>query len=52
MAPPSASAAPEQIAFHQDDIISKIERLAGLRSKGIISDDEFAAKKTELLDRL
>lgn len=50
--PPSASAVPDQAAFHQDDIISKIERLAGLRSKGIISDEEFATKKTELLDRL
>jgi hypothetical protein len=35
-----------------DDIISKIERLAGLHSKGILSDDEFTAKKTELLKRL
>lgn len=35
-----------------DDIISKIERLAGLHSKGILSDDEFVAKKTELLPRL
>ncbi|WP_243258688.1 SHOCT domain-containing protein [Rhizobium skierniewicense] len=50
--PPGASVVPDQAVFHQDDIISKIERLAGLRSKGIISDEEFAAKKTELLDRL
>ncbi|CDZ42404.1 SHOCT domain-containing protein [Neorhizobium galegae] len=38
--------------FDPDDIISKIERLAGLHSKGILSDDEFTAKKTELLKRL
>jgi hypothetical protein len=35
-----------------DDIFTKIERLAGLHSKGILSDDEFTAKKTELLQRL
>ena len=29
-----------------------IERLADLRTKGILSDEEFAAKKTELLSRL
>lgn len=38
--------------FDPDDIFSKIERLAGLHSKGILSDDEFTAKKTELLQRL
>jgi hypothetical protein len=38
--------------FDPDDIFGKIERLAGLHSKGILSDDEFAAKKTELLQRL
>lgn len=52
MTPSSTSVVSDQTVFHQDDIISKIERLAGLRSKGIISDEEFAAKKTELLDRL
>lgn len=52
MALPSTSVVPGPTTFDQDDIISKIERLAGLRSKGIISDEEFAAKKTELLDRL
>ncbi|WP_416409214.1 SHOCT domain-containing protein [Agrobacterium rosae] len=50
--PPSTNLVSEPTAFHQDDIISKIERLAGLRSKGIISDEEFSAKKTELLERL
>ena len=34
------------------DIFSSIERLAALRDKGIISEAEFAAKKTELLGRL
>ncbi|MCB1824628.1 MAG: SHOCT domain-containing protein [Candidatus Competibacteraceae bacterium] len=36
----------------QDDLFALIERLADLRAKGILSDEEFAAKKTELLSRL
>jgi hypothetical protein len=35
-----------------DDVIDKIERLAALRQKGILTDEEFAAKKAELLSRL
>lgn len=33
-------------------IIAAIESLAGLNQRGILSDDEFAAKKAELLGRL
>lgn len=58
-APPSAptpakAPAPEAAAspVSADDIFAKIERLADLRGKGILSDEEFAAKKAELLDRL
>jgi hypothetical protein len=35
-----------------EDIFDKIERLAALHAKGILTDDEFSAKKTELLSRL
>lgn len=35
-----------------EDIIGAIERLAGLKEKGILSESEFAAKKAELLGRL
>jgi hypothetical protein len=35
-----------------DDIFAKIERLAELRAKGIITEQEFEAKKTDLLSRL
>lgn len=35
-----------------DEIFSRIERLADLHQKGIISDEEFDAKKAELLSRL
>jgi Short C-terminal domain len=33
-------------------IVAAIESLAGLHQRGILSDEEFAAKKTELLNRL
>jgi hypothetical protein len=35
-----------------EDVFSKIERLAELQQKGIVSKEEFAAKKAELLARL
>jgi len=34
------------------DIFLMIEKLADLRSRAIISDDDFHTKKTELLARL
>ena len=36
----------------ETDIFAKIERLAELERKGILSQEEFAAKKSELLSRL
>jgi len=36
----------------ETDIFAKIERLADLQQKGILSPEEFAAKKAELLSRL
>ncbi len=36
----------------ETDIFAKIERLADLEHKGILSKEEFAAKKSELLGRL
>lgn len=52
MALPNTNVLSVSAGFDPEDIFSKIERLAGLHSKGILSDDEFAAKKTELLQRL
>jgi Short C-terminal domain len=59
---PTAAAAPKALAPTStpgaspsnppDDIFAKIERLADLRAKGILTEEEFAAKKAELLDRL
>jgi hypothetical protein len=45
--PPLPAGAPSE-----DDIFAKIERLHALHTKGILSEDEFAAKKKDLLDRL
>jgi Short C-terminal domain len=39
-------------APQESDIFVKIERLADLQQKGILSPEEFAAKKAELLSRL
>ncbi|WP_291993978.1 SHOCT domain-containing protein [Candidatus Accumulibacter sp. ACC003] len=59
--PSTAPEAPRYQSVPQDttpppardqDIFAVIERLADLRAKGIVSDEEFSAKKTELLSRL
>lgn len=42
-APPAASS---------DDVFAKIERLADMCQRGIVSEEEFAAKKKELLSRI
>ncbi|MAM86517.1 MAG: hypothetical protein CME36_04295 [unclassified Hahellaceae] len=36
----------------ESDVFAAIEKLAGLKDKGYISEDEYATKKTELLKRL
>jgi len=43
---------PDVAAAQATDIVTTIERLAELRHKGILSEEEFAAKKAELLRRL
>jgi hypothetical protein len=59
-APPHAAAAPAPtpavptpVALRSaDETLRTIERLGELRDKGILTDDEFSAKKAELLSRL
>jgi hypothetical protein len=56
-APASASPAPSQPAPHAQasnaaTIIATIEQLAALKDKGILTPEEFAAKKAELLRRI
>jgi Short C-terminal domain len=43
-----ASAAPER----PPGVLSDLERLADLRDRGAVTEEEFQAKKRELLDRL
>ena len=50
--PPLPEPPPAQASFQETDIFAKIERLADLQQKGIISNEEFSAKKSELLSRL
>jgi len=41
-----------QWTHDQGDVFANIERLAELRQKGILSEEEFSSKKAELLSRL
>ncbi len=41
-----------KISPTQQDIIDKIKELATLKDQGILSDDEFKTKKSQLLERL
>jgi hypothetical protein len=43
---------PDMAAAPATDILATLERLAELRHKGILSEEEFATKKAELLRRL
>ncbi|WP_431271109.1 SHOCT domain-containing protein [Dankookia sp. P2] len=36
----------------ESDVLATIEKLADLRARGILTDEEFSAKKAELLGRL
>lgn len=47
--PPSVEAPPTPPA---DDVSAKLESLAGLRDKGLITPEEYEAKKSDLLERL
>lgn len=42
----------EPTAVPQPDIADQLVKLASLRDAGILTEEEFTAKKTELLERL
>ena len=50
--PPAPAQQPAPEAMSDDQIFSRIERLAGLFEKGILSQSEYDTKKAELLARL
>ncbi|WP_369857609.1 SHOCT domain-containing protein [Candidatus Thalassolituus haligoni] len=48
----SAPAQPQNNGGNRDDVFAAIEKLASLRDMGILSEQEFSNKKSELLQRL
>lgn len=49
---PASSSPPPPASAGEPDIFATLEKLAALHSKGILTDEEFASKKAELLSRL
>jgi hypothetical protein len=49
---PASTAAPATAAPTGDDVMQKLKQLGELREAGIVSDEEFEAKKADLLARL
>ncbi len=50
---PAAAAAPAVAAgIKPDEVMATLEKLADLKAKGILTDEEFASKKAELLKKL
>jgi len=47
---PQQAAPPPQAAPAQPDMTQQLQDLAKLHEQGILTDDEFAAKKKEILD--
>jgi membrane protease subunit (stomatin/prohibitin family) len=48
----AAAAAAAPAAMKPDEVMATIEKLAELKTKGILTEDEFSAKKAELLKKL
>jgi membrane protease subunit (stomatin/prohibitin family) len=51
-APAVAAAPAAALGIKPDEVMATLEKLADLKAKGILTDDEFAAKKAELLKKL
>ena len=49
-APTATAGAP--VALRPDEVMATLEKLADLKSKGILTEDEFSSKKAELLKKL
>ncbi len=48
----ASAAATTQAGVKPDDVMSTLEKLGELKAKGILTDEEFSAKKAELLKKL
>jgi len=51
-APTTAAAAAPPTGMRPDEVMATLEKLADLKAKGILTAEEFDAKKTELLKKL
>jgi membrane protease subunit (stomatin/prohibitin family) len=51
-AAPQAAPAPAAAIVTPDEVMATIEKLADLKAKGILTEEEFATKKAELLKKL
>jgi hypothetical protein len=51
-APPPPAPAPDATRNPADDLGATLERLADLRDKGLITPEEYEAKKRDLLERM
>ena len=49
---PAGAAAAATVGVKPEDVMATLEKLGELKSKGILTDDEFNAKKAELLKKL
>jgi membrane protease subunit (stomatin/prohibitin family) len=48
----AAAAAAAPVGIKPDEVMATLEKLADLKAKGILTDEEFSAKKAELLKKL
>ena len=48
----AAGAAAAPAGIQPDELMATIQKLADLKAKGILTDDELSAKKAELLNKL
>jgi membrane protease subunit (stomatin/prohibitin family) len=48
----AAGAAAAAAGIRPDEVMATLEKLGDLKAKGILTEDEFAAKKAELLKKL
>jgi len=51
-AQPAAPVQPQPVSASADEVLLLLEKLGDLKAKGILTDEEFAAKKAELLKKL
>jgi len=48
----AAAQAPAAVGLRPDEVMATLEKLADLKAKGILTDEEFSSKKAELLKKL